>query len=60
VNLVLSDKNNGIVYTLIDNEFLIKGIYSKSFDISSLPGGDYFYKFTSKSIEQTRELKLIK
>lgn len=60
VNLVLSDKNSGAVYTIIDNEFLIKGVYSKTFDVSSIPGGDYLYKFTSKRIEQTRELKLKK
>lgn len=60
VNLVLSDKNGRKVYTLIDNEFLIKGMYSKSFDVSGIPKGDYLYKFKTKSIEQTRELRLIK
>jgi hypothetical protein len=60
VNLVLSEKNGKMIYTLIDNEFMEKGLYSKEFDISNIPGGDYLYKFKSKSIEQTRELKLIK
>lgn len=60
VNLILSDKNGRMVCTLIDNEFLKKGIYSKEFDVSNIPRGEYFYKFKSKSIEQTRELKLIK
>ena len=60
VNLVLSDKNGRTSYKLIDNEFLKKGIYSKEFDISSIPRGDYMYEFKTKNIEQTRELKLIK
>jgi len=60
VNLVLSEKNGKMNFTLIDNEILEKGFYTKEFDISSIPGGDYLYKFKSKSIEQTRELKLIK
>lgn len=60
VNLVLSDKNGRMSYTLINNEFLKKGFYSKEFDVSNIPGGDYMYKFKTKSIEQTRELKLIK
>lgn len=60
VNLVLSEKNGRMIYTLIDNEFLKKGVYSKEFDISNIPRGDYTYKFKSKNIEQTRELKLIK
>ena len=60
VNLVLSEKNGRMAYTLIDNEFLKKGFYSKHFDISCIPGGDYYYKFKSKSIDETRELKLVK
>jgi hypothetical protein len=60
VNLVLSEKNGRMIYTLIDNEFLTKGVYSKEFDISNIPRGDYMYKFKTKNIEQTRELKLIK
>lgn len=60
VNLILSDKNGRMICTLIDNEFLKKGIYSKEFDVSNIPRGEYLYKFKSKSIEQTRELKLIK
>ena len=60
VNLVLADKNGRKHFTLIDNEFLRKGVYSKEFDISTLPKGDYLYKFKSNNIEQTRELKLVK
>ncbi|MCX6164099.1 MAG: hypothetical protein NTU73_04440 [Ignavibacteriae bacterium] len=60
VNLVLSEKSGRMNYTLINNEFLKKGFYSKEFDVSSIPGGEYLYKFKTKSIEQTRELKLIK
>jgi hypothetical protein len=60
VNLVLSEKNGRMIYTLIDNEFLKKGIYSKEFDISNIPRGEYLYRFKTKNIEQTRELKLIK
>jgi len=60
VNLVLSEKSGNMIYTLIDNEYLRKGFYSKEFDISNIPGGEYLYKFKTKSIEQTRELKLIK
>ncbi|MFA5404380.1 MAG: hypothetical protein WC358_05560 [Ignavibacteria bacterium] len=60
VNLVLIDKDGRMIYTLIDNEYLRKGLYSKQFDISNIPGGDYVYSFKTKNIEQTRELKLIK
>lgn len=60
VNLVLSEKNGRMIYTLIDNEFLKKGVYSKEFDISNIPRGEYMYRFKTKNIEQTRELKLIK
>jgi hypothetical protein len=60
VNLVLSEKNGRAAYILIDNEFFEKGQYLKEFDVSNIPGGDYLYKFKTKSIEQTRELKLMK
>lgn len=60
VQLILSEKNGRMIYTLIDNEYLNKGHYSKEFDISNIPRGDYFYKFKTGDIEQTRELKLIK
>lgn len=60
VNLVLSEKNGRMNYTLIDNKFMKKGVYLTEFDISNIPGGDYCYKLKSNSLEQTRELKLIK
>jgi hypothetical protein len=60
VNLVLIDKDGRMIYTFIDNEYLRKGFYSKEFDISRIPQGDYLYRFKTKKIEQTRELKLIK
>jgi hypothetical protein len=60
VNLVLSEKNGAVICTLVDNEFLMKGFYLREIDLSNIPGGDYLYKFKTKSIEQTRELKLIK
>ncbi len=60
VNLVLSDKDGRMKYKLIDNEFLKKGVYSKEFDISRIPRGEYMYRFKANNIEKTRELKLIK
>lgn len=60
VNLVLAEKNGRRTYTLIDNKFMKKGHYSKEFDVSNLPGGEYCYKIQTDNVEQTRELKLIK
>ena len=59
VDLTIFDVNGRKVTTLV-NELQESGIYTVSFDASSLPGGVYFYRLLTDNWSDTKKMLLIK
>ena len=58
VLLFLSDSDGNNIFTLINNEYLNKGLYSKDIDFSNLPDGNYCFNLITDYTTEKREIHL--
>jgi hypothetical protein len=59
-SLVVYDNTGKMVETLVNNEQLNTGIYTREFNASNLSSGVYYYKFTTGSFSETKKMLLVK
>lgn len=59
-NLVVYDNMGRIVETLVNNENLNTGFYTKDFNASKLSSGVYYYKLTTSDFSETKKMLLVK
>jgi len=59
-SLVVYDNMGRIVETLVNNENLNTGFYTKDFNASKLSSGVYYYKLTTQDFSETKKMLLVK
>lgn len=59
-SLVVYDNMGRIVETIVNNENLNTGFYTKEFNASRLSSGVYYYKFTTGNFSETKKMLLVK
>ena len=59
-SLVVYDNMGKIVQTLVNNENLNSGTYTKDFNAGNLSSGIYYYKLVTGSFSETKKMLLVK
>jgi glucose/arabinose dehydrogenase len=60
VTLAVYDNSGKIVQTLVNNESMSSGTYTKDFNAVNLSSGVYYYKLVTNSFSETKKMLLVK
>ncbi|MBP9095175.1 MAG: T9SS type A sorting domain-containing protein, partial [Ignavibacteria bacterium] len=60
VTLAVYDNSGKIVQTLVNNENMSSGTYTKDFNAVNLSSGVYYYKLVTNSFSETKKMLLVK